>query len=213
MFPRIFRKSARSHFFSSSCSSSPPTPACSNPTSSSPPASSVPQPDPSKRSHPGGRSRFALDHQSLKIGLIQGGAELYDGFSTRYFVHRCRPCTEADPASRLLLGPRPNWTGMLVFGSLSRCDRLRHAIHALLLPQIHPPPRHHHATQHHRRPPDRRHRQSQLHPSATRAQMPALRTTRSNTRREGRVARTLTVKENVGAPSVSLTRGDFDFDS
>ena len=78
----------------------------------------VPRPEPSKKSYPSGRSRFALDRQSLRFGLIQGGAELYDGFTTRYFVHRCYPCTEADPASRLLLGPRPNWTGMIVFGSL-----------------------------------------------------------------------------------------------
>jgi hypothetical protein len=63
-------------------------------------------------------SRFALDRTAITFGLVQGGAELFDGFTTRYFVHHCSSCVEVDPASRLLLGARPNWTGMLEFGSL-----------------------------------------------------------------------------------------------
>ena len=61
---------------------------------------------------------FNLDHTSLELGVIQGGAELYDGFTTRYFVHHCKSCVEADPMSRLLLGPRPTWKSMMAFGSV-----------------------------------------------------------------------------------------------
>jgi hypothetical protein len=73
------------------------------------------KPEPLKKVH---HSRFALDRTAITFGLAQGGAELFDGFTTRYFVRRCRSCTEADPASRFLLGPRPSWTGMIGFGSL-----------------------------------------------------------------------------------------------
>src|SRR5689334_7882513 len=61
---------------------------------------------------------FNLDRTSLKLGAIQGGAELYDGITTRYFVHHCKSCVEADPMSRFLLGPRPTWKSMIAFGSL-----------------------------------------------------------------------------------------------
>lgn len=75
----------------------------------------APKPEALEKIH---HSRFALDRNSVTLGLLQGGAELFDGFTTRYFVHHCSSCTEADPASRFLLGSRPNWTGMLVYGSL-----------------------------------------------------------------------------------------------
>jgi hypothetical protein len=75
----------------------------------------APKPEALEKVH---HSRFALDRTAVTFGLVQGGAELFDGFTTRYFVHHCSSCVEVDPASRLLLGARPNWTGMLVFGSL-----------------------------------------------------------------------------------------------
>jgi hypothetical protein len=61
---------------------------------------------------------FSLDRTSLKLGAIQGGAELYDGITTRYFVHHCKSCVESDPMSRLLLGPKPAWKNMIAFGSI-----------------------------------------------------------------------------------------------
>ena len=61
---------------------------------------------------------FSLDRTSLKLGAIQGGTEFYDGITTRHFVHHCKSCVEADPMSRLLLGPRPTWKSMIAFGSI-----------------------------------------------------------------------------------------------
>lgn len=75
----------------------------------------TPKAEPLEKVH---HSAFALDRNSITVGLIQGSAELFDGFTTRYFVRRCSTCTEADPASRFLLGPRPSWTSMIIFGSL-----------------------------------------------------------------------------------------------
>ena len=74
-----------------------------------------PHPRTAPERHP---PRFVLDRESITIGLIQGGAELYDGFTTEHFVHSCRTCTERDPASRFLLGARPRWTNMLAYGSI-----------------------------------------------------------------------------------------------
>jgi hypothetical protein len=59
-----------------------------------------------------------LECSSVKLGVIQGGAELYDGMTTRYFVHHCKSCVESDPMSRLLLGSKPTWRNMLIFGSI-----------------------------------------------------------------------------------------------
>jgi hypothetical protein len=67
------------------------------------------------RSH---RSIFALDHDAIRCGLVQGGAELFDGVTTRYFVNHCATSVEADPVSRVLIGRRPGWAGMIAFGSL-----------------------------------------------------------------------------------------------
>jgi hypothetical protein len=59
-----------------------------------------------------------LNCTPLKLGIVQGGAELYDGVTTRYFVHHCKSCVESDPASRLFLGAKPSWKKMLTFGSI-----------------------------------------------------------------------------------------------
>lgn len=66
------------------------------------------------------RSRFPLDRASLSLGLLQGGAELFDGIGTHRFVHApfCRSCTEGDPVCRLFLGPRPTWPRMLTLGAI-----------------------------------------------------------------------------------------------
>jgi hypothetical protein len=66
------------------------------------------------------RSRFALDRASVALGLLQGGAELFDGIGTHRYVHAplCRSCTEGDPLCRLFLGPRPTWPRMLTLGTM-----------------------------------------------------------------------------------------------
>jgi hypothetical protein len=65
-----------------------------------------------KRKHP----FYRLDRTSLAYGLVQGGAEIFDGVTTRYFVHHCSHCLESDPMSRLLLGTRPSWGKMIPAG-------------------------------------------------------------------------------------------------
>jgi hypothetical protein len=64
-------------------------------------------------------SRFALDRPVIALGLIQAGAELFDGINTRRYVTNplCKVCTESDPVSRFLLGPRPTWPLMLTYGT------------------------------------------------------------------------------------------------
>jgi hypothetical protein len=63
-------------------------------------------------------SRFALDRPAALLGLAQGASELYDGFTTKYFLHHCSTCSEVDPVSHFLLGSKPAWRGMLAAGSL-----------------------------------------------------------------------------------------------
>jgi hypothetical protein len=65
-----------------------------------------------ERKHP----FYWLDRTSLTYGLVQGGAEIFDGFTTRYFVHHCSHCFESDPVSRLLLGTHPSWGKMIPAG-------------------------------------------------------------------------------------------------
>jgi len=64
------------------------------------------------------RSRFALDRPVLILGLVQGTSALYDGFTTKYFLHHCSSCVEVDPLSHFLLGSKPTWGGMIAAGSL-----------------------------------------------------------------------------------------------
>jgi len=59
---------------------------------------------------------YWLDRTSLTYGLVQGGAEIFDGVTTRYFVHHCSHCFENDPMSRLLLGTHPSWVKMIPAG-------------------------------------------------------------------------------------------------
>ena len=59
---------------------------------------------------------YWLDRKSLTYGLVQGGAEIYDGVTTRYFIHHCSHCFENDPMSRLLLGTHPSWGKMIPMG-------------------------------------------------------------------------------------------------
>jgi hypothetical protein len=62
------------------------------------------------------RRFYWLDRKSLVFGLAQGGAELFDGVTTRYFIHHCSLCFENDPMSRLLLGTHPSWDKMVPVG-------------------------------------------------------------------------------------------------
>lgn len=62
------------------------------------------------------RPFYWLDRKSLPYGLVQGGAEIFDGVTTRYFIHHCSHCFENDPMSRLLLGTHPSWAKMIPMG-------------------------------------------------------------------------------------------------
>jgi hypothetical protein len=59
---------------------------------------------------------YWLDRTSLTYGLMQGGAEIFDGVTTRYFIHHCSHCYEDDPMSRLLMGKHPSWGAMIPMG-------------------------------------------------------------------------------------------------
>ena len=59
---------------------------------------------------------YRLDRRLLTYGLVQGGSEILDGVTTRYFIHHCSHCFENDPMSRLLLGTRPSWGRMIPMG-------------------------------------------------------------------------------------------------
>jgi len=63
-----------------------------------------------------GHRFYWLDRKSLMFGLMQGGAEVFDGVTTRYFIHHCSHCFENDPMSRLLLGTHPSWGKMIPMG-------------------------------------------------------------------------------------------------
>lgn len=62
------------------------------------------------------RPFYWLDRKSLAFGLAQGGAEVFDGVTTRYFIHHCSLCFENDPMARLLLGTHPSWYKMVPVG-------------------------------------------------------------------------------------------------
>src|ERR1700722_18508092 len=62
------------------------------------------------------RPFYLLDRKSLAFGLAQGGAEIFDGVTTRYFIHHCSLCFENDPMSRLLMGTHPSWGKMIPMG-------------------------------------------------------------------------------------------------
>jgi hypothetical protein len=80
-------------------------------------ASAIIQP---RQQTPGSAERtrpfYWLDRKSLTFGLVQGGAEVFDGVTTRYFIHHCSLCLENDPMSRLLLGTHPSWGKMIPIG-------------------------------------------------------------------------------------------------
>jgi hypothetical protein len=71
-----------------------------------------------KMPNSGERTRpfYWLDRKSLTYGLVQGGAEIFDGVTTRYFIHHCSLCFESDPMSRLLMGTHPSWGKMIPMG-------------------------------------------------------------------------------------------------
>jgi hypothetical protein len=52
----------------------------------------------------------------LFLALLNAGAGTADGFSTKYWEHSCRLCTEAYPV-RLVLSGRPTWPKMLNAGA------------------------------------------------------------------------------------------------
>jgi hypothetical protein len=62
------------------------------------------------------RPFYWLDRKSLIFGLAQSSAEVFDGVTTRYFIHHCSLCFENDPMSRLLLGTHPSWGKMIPMG-------------------------------------------------------------------------------------------------
>ena len=64
------------------------------------------------------RSRFALDRPAIALGLTEGVSELFDGITTKHFLHHCSTCIEMDPISHSLLGSQPTWTGMIAAGSV-----------------------------------------------------------------------------------------------
>jgi hypothetical protein len=64
------------------------------------------------------RNRFALDRPAIAFGLMEGASELFDGVTTKYFLHHCSTCIERDPVSRSLLGSRPTWPSMIAAGSV-----------------------------------------------------------------------------------------------
>jgi hypothetical protein len=64
------------------------------------------------------RSRFALDRPAIALGLLEGVSELFDGVTTKHFLHHCSTCIEMDPISHSLLGSRPTWTDMIAAGSV-----------------------------------------------------------------------------------------------
>lgn len=59
---------------------------------------------------------YWLDRAALTYGSVLGGAEVFDGVTTRYFIHHCSHCVENDPMSRLLLGTHPPWGKMIPMG-------------------------------------------------------------------------------------------------
>lgn len=63
-----------------------------------------------------GHRFYWLDRTSLTYGLVQGSAEIFDGVTTRYFIHHCSHCYEDDPMSRLLMGKHPPWGKMVPMG-------------------------------------------------------------------------------------------------
>jgi hypothetical protein len=83
-------------------------------------------------------ARFALDRPTLALGLVQSASELFDGFTTRYFLRHCSTCVEVDPVSHFLLGPKPAWGGMIAAGSLEVIattylhQNMRHSRHKLI---------------------------------------------------------------------------------
>jgi hypothetical protein len=82
-----------------------------------------------------GCSRFEFDGAALTLGLVQGASELFDGATTRYFLHHCSTCTEVGPVSHFLLGSRPTWAGMIAAGSVEALaatflnEAMRHSRH------------------------------------------------------------------------------------
>jgi hypothetical protein len=63
-----------------------------------------------------GHRFYWLDRTSFLYGLVLGGAETFDGATTRYFIHHCSLCFEHDPMS--LLGAHPSWDKMIPTGML-----------------------------------------------------------------------------------------------
>jgi hypothetical protein len=69
-----------------------------------------------KISPEGGHRFYWLDRKALTYGMVLGGAEIFDGVTTRYFIHHCSHCYEDDPMSRLLMGSHPSWGKMIPAG-------------------------------------------------------------------------------------------------
>ena len=81
---------------------------------------------------------YWLDRRAILAGAVLGGSEIFDGVTTRYFIHHCSHCSEDDPASRLLLGAHPTWGGMIpagiaeVVASTYTYEKLSHSPHRFL---------------------------------------------------------------------------------
>jgi hypothetical protein len=91
-------------------------------------------------SNSGERARpfYWLDRKSLAYGLALGGAEIFDGVTTRYFIHHCSHCYEDDPVSRFLMGKHPSWGEMIPAGIVEAVaatysyKRLSHSPHRFM---------------------------------------------------------------------------------
>jgi len=59
---------------------------------------------------------YWLGRKALTYGMVLGGAEIFDGVTTRYFIHHCSHCYEDDPMSRMLMGAHPSWGKMIPAG-------------------------------------------------------------------------------------------------
>jgi hypothetical protein len=67
------------------------------------------------------RSWYALDRTAITLGLVQAGAEVFDGIGTRRFVTgpaSCYWCVEQDPLTRVFIGAKPTWGKMIAFGAI-----------------------------------------------------------------------------------------------
>jgi hypothetical protein len=70
---------------------------------------------------PGHNPWYSLDRTALSLGLVQAGAEIFDGIGTRHFTNgpaSCYWCYEQDPLVRPFIGAKPTWVKLIAFGAI-----------------------------------------------------------------------------------------------